>query len=45
MMLAGTGGFNSIFLMFTGVMLGAALIVAVLGPETKGRKLDEISRG
>lgn len=45
MMLAGTGDFNSIFLMFTGVMLGAALIVAVLGPETKGRKLDEISRG
>ena len=43
MMLAEKSGFSAIFLMFTVVMLGAALLVALLGPETKGRALDEIS--
>lgn len=44
-MLGSKQGFQDIFLMFTGVMLGVALIVAVLGPETKGKPLDEISAG
>jgi putative MFS transporter len=44
-MLGSKQGFQDIFLMFTGVMLGVALIVAVLGPETKGKTLDEISAG
>lgn len=43
-MLAANCDFGDIFLMFTGVMVGAALIVAVLGPETKGLRLDEISK-
>lgn len=43
-MLAGNGTFSDIFLMFTGVMIGAAVIVFVLGPETKGLRLDEISK-
>ena len=43
-LLARQGDFSDIFLMFTGVMVGAALIVAVLGPETKGLRLDEISK-
>ena len=42
-MLARQSDFNSIFVMFTGVMIGVAFVVAVLGPETKGLKLDEIS--
>ncbi|WP_110953521.1 MFS transporter [Anaerosinus massiliensis] len=36
-------GFKDIFLMFTSVMLAVAVIVAILGPETKGKPLDEIS--
>ena len=43
-LLAHNSGFGDIFLMFTGVMVGAALVVAVLGPETKGLRLDEISK-
>ncbi len=43
MMLGASGSFNDIFVMFTAVMLGVALIVGILGPETKGRTLDEIS--
>ena len=43
-MLARQGSFSDIFLMFTGVMVGAALVVAVFGPETKGLRLDDISR-
>ncbi|SEJ59189.1 MFS transporter, putative metabolite:H+ symporter [Propionispira arboris] len=44
MMLARQSGFEDIFLMFTIVMLGVAGIVALFGPETKGLKLDEISK-
>jgi len=44
-MLARQSGFEGIFLMFTLVMLGVAGIVALFGPETKGLKLDEISKG
>ncbi len=43
-LLARQGDFSDIFLMFTGVMVGVALIVAVFGPETKGLRLDEISK-
>lgn len=43
-MLARQRSFSDIFLMFTGVMVGAALVVAVFGPETKGLRLDDISR-
>lgn len=43
-MLARQSSFGDIFLMFTGVMVGVALVVAVLGPETKGLRLDEISK-
>jgi MFS transporter, putative metabolite:H+ symporter len=42
-MLAGQSDFNSIFVMFTVVMVGAAFLVSVLGKETKGVRLDEIS--
>jgi len=30
--------------MFTGVMIGVAVIVALFGTETKGLRLDEISK-
>jgi MFS transporter, putative metabolite:H+ symporter len=43
-MLAKQSGFGDIFLMFTGVMVGVALVVAVFGPETQGLRLDEISK-
>ena len=42
-LLARQGSFGDIFAMFTGVMIGVALVVAVLGPETKGMRLDDIS--
>lgn len=42
-MLGANSTFNDIFLMFTVVMLGIAFIVGVLGPETKGKTLDEIN--
>ncbi len=44
-MLTADGGFARIFAMFTAVMLGVALIVMLLGEETKGRTLNEINRG
>ncbi len=44
-MIAGQGGFEKIFAMFTAVMLGVALIVMLLGEETKGRTLSEINKG
>ena len=43
-MLANQSGFGDIFLMFTAVMIGVACVVAVLGPETRGLRLDEISK-
>ena len=42
--LAGDGGFGSVFGMFTGVMLFTAAAVFLLGEETRGKQLDEISR-
>ena len=44
-MLTADGGFARIFAMFTAVMLGVAIVVAILGEETKGRTLGEINRG
>ncbi|CUH97610.1 putative membrane protein [Propionispora sp. 2/2-37] len=43
-MLAGQGGFQMIFTMFTAVMLAVGVIVWLAGEETKGKTLDEISR-
>ncbi len=37
------GGDQTVFLVFAAVMVGGALIVAALGPETKGRSLEEVS--
>lgn len=37
-------GFNSVFMMFAAVLLGVALIIVVLGEETKGKSLEEIGR-
>lgn len=36
--------FSSVFLMFTGVLLFVAIIIIVLGEETRGRTLEAISR-
>lgn len=43
-MLAGNSGFAGIFVMFTAVMLAVAVVVVMLGEETKGKTLDELSR-
>lgn len=43
-MLASQSDFGDIFLMFTAVMIGVACVVAILGPETRGLRLDEISK-
>ncbi|MCX7780343.1 MAG: MFS transporter [Negativicutes bacterium] len=37
-------GFSGVFAMFTGVMLATAAAVVILGEETKGKLLEEISR-
>jgi putative MFS transporter len=42
-MLGRNSSFNDIFVMFTAVMLGVAFIIAVLGPETKGKTLAELN--
>ncbi|BBB90026.1 MAG TPA: MFS transporter [Methylomusa anaerophila] len=42
-MISGSDGFIKVFSMFTGVLLAIAAIVWLLGEETKGRTLDEIS--
>lgn len=42
-MIAGEGGFNKVFTMFTIVMLGVAIVICLLGEETKGKSLKEIS--
>lgn len=36
--------FSSVFLMFTGVLLFVAIIIILLGEETRGRTLEAISR-
>lgn len=42
--IAGGSGFSGVFVMFTGVMLFTAAAVFILGEETRGKQLDEISR-
>ena len=44
MMTAGANAFSSVFMMFTGVLLAVAIIIIVLGEETRGRTLESISR-
>ena len=42
-MIAGDGGFNHVFMMFAGVMLIVSAVVWIVGEETKGKSLEEIS--
>lgn len=42
-MIAENNGFNHVFLMFASVMLLVAAVVWVMGEETKGKSLEEIS--
>lgn len=42
-MIAGDGGFNKVFMMFASVMLVVAAVVWIIGEETKGKSLKEIS--
>ena len=42
-MVGGSGGFGNIFMMFAGVMMLIVAVVLILGEETKGRTLEEIS--
>jgi putative MFS transporter len=42
-MIAGDGGFTNVFVMFASVMLLVAAVVWVIGEETKGKSLKEIS--
>lgn len=42
--LGGADGFSKVFSMFTAALLIVAIAVLVLGEETKGRQLDEISK-
>jgi len=35
-------GFSYVFMMFTAVLLAVALVIVVLGEETKGRTLESI---
>ena len=37
------GGFGTIFTLFAGVLVGGALTVLILGEETRGRTLEQIS--
>ena len=43
-MMGGSGGFGRIFVMFAGVLLAVVAVILVLGEETKGRTLEDISR-
>ncbi len=43
-MMGGSGGFGKIFIMFTGVLLAVVAVILLLGEETKGRTLEDISR-
>lgn len=36
--------FHNVFLMFTAVLMAVALVVLILGEETKGRTLESISQ-
>lgn len=42
-MMGGGGGFERIFVMFTAVLVAVVFVIVVLGEETKGRTLEEIS--
>lgn len=42
--MGGKGNYGSVFTMFTGVLLLVAAVVWLLGEETKGKTLNEISR-
>ena len=39
----GSGGFGTVFMMFAGVMLLVATVILLLGEETRGRTLEDIS--
>lgn len=43
LMAGGGGGFTSVFVMFAAVLAAGSLSVALLGEETRGRTLEEIS--
>ena len=43
-MMVAENGFSNVFMMFTAVLVLVALVVAVLGEETKGRTLESISQ-
>lgn len=42
-MIGGDGGFGRIFVMFTAVLMAVVAVIVVLGEETKGRSLEDIS--
>ncbi|MDO5638536.1 MAG: MFS transporter [Neisseria sp.] len=42
-MMGGSGGFGKIFIMFTGVLLAVVAVILLLGEETRGRTLEDIS--
>ena len=35
-------GFSQVFMMFTAVLFGVALVILILGEETKGKTLESI---
>ena len=41
-MMVQSNGFNHVFMMFTAVLLAVALVILVLGEETKGKTLESI---
>lgn len=43
-MIGSEGGFERIFVMFTAVLMAVVAVIAVLGEETKGRTLEDISK-
>ena len=43
-MIIGNDGFNNVFVMFAAVMLVVAAVVWLIGEETRGKSLQEISR-
>ncbi|UOO77648.1 MFS transporter [Neisseria sp. Dent CA1/247] len=43
-MIGGDGGFGRIFVMFTAVLMAVVAVIVVLGEETKGRSLEDISK-
>ena len=42
-LMGGSNGFSHIFIMFAGVLLAVVAVIVVLGEETKGRSLEDIS--